>query len=78
MFFYQMSLPLPASSQNSTKMKNHSSLLYIIFIIYNDSNSDRKVHTGICCRDDRLELGRVVVVAAVAQIQGRRSNPLLW
>ena len=29
MFFYQMSLPLPASSQNSTKMKNHSSLIHI-------------------------------------------------
>ena len=26
-FFYQMSLPLPASSQNYTKMKNHSSLM---------------------------------------------------
>ena len=30
MFFYQMSLPQPASSQNSTKMKNHSSLIHSI------------------------------------------------
>ena len=33
MFFYQMSLPLPASSQNSTKMKNHSSLLYTQYAV---------------------------------------------
>ena len=31
-FFYQMSLPLPASSPNSTKMKNHSSLIYIYIL----------------------------------------------
>ena len=29
-FFYQMSLPLPASYQNSTKMKNHCILLYSV------------------------------------------------
>ena len=30
MFFYQMSLPLPASTQNSTKMKNYSSLIHTV------------------------------------------------
>ena len=30
-FFNKISLPLPASSQNSTKMKNHSSLVHMLF-----------------------------------------------
>ena len=38
MFFYQMSLPIPASSQNSTKIKNHSSLVCIIYDAHNGAH----------------------------------------
>ena len=47
MFFYQMALPLSASSQNSTKMKNHSSLMYNLVYVVDSTNlksEDKIVH----------------------------------
>ena len=73
MFFYQMSLPLSASSPNSTKMKYHSSLIYIVHT--SDADIYKKMFLSTICDGQHTSNMRTATIgSAYSQDRTLRSE----